>query len=243
MTSLFPDAANPANEVAPSSRELFYGASKPANAVGDVVPRIATDFYKVGNPLVVRQPARILFADLTAVATPTTISDVISLTPGVTLYNAQPGWTDLGVTRGGVRLMRSLSEEGYGIDPNTGYVTMLKSISDVTVEGAMADMTVERMGALWRNEVDTTPGGDLRVGGGLAVTKEYLRRIVICHPIPSGKIRMYVFPVTSIAAVENSLSFAKSGEQQTLAFKIRAHADPDELRLDLRYFFVLERAG
>lgn len=205
---------------------------------------VVQDFFRAGQPLLIRQAARLLVADTTATK-PASCNDFMVMASGTGQFDARAasGWSDLGVTKGGTRVTRGLAEDGEAIE--NGVSITERYIANVGIETAMANMQLATFSTLWDNPITVVSATENRMGGG-SMPQTKLRRLVVSHPIydPDSKrvmlVRAYVFPLVEVLPNDQQVAFAKSGDAQTLPVTFRALGDPSETNPRQRFFYILE---
>jgi hypothetical protein len=215
----------------------------PTTPVSSGELRETADFFRsdrLASPTLIRTAARLLIAPA-AQATPASVNDVIDASVGTFL--SKTGWTDLGFTKGGSRITRQISDDGFSIDSG-GRIIGMRSISSVEVDTSIADMSLDGLATAWGNAVTTVSASERKIGGGV-LPNSPLRRLVLAHPIYSRQaylagVRIFVFPFVEQIVNEQQLAYSKSGDAQNLPVKFRSVADPSELDVSRRFVYVLE---
>lgn len=185
-----------------------------------------TPFYPVtlNDESFIRGPARLLYAVQTQ-AWPQKVGDVVNLS----LYTPQAGWTDLGATRTGVQISINNTEESFDVDQVIGDFETLPTGWEVNITTALAEMTVDRLAWAWEagtiTNVNTgSTGTEKQVSFG-APQYYTRRRFAVAYQRSNGKARVIVLRKVQRAAAESSISFAKTGEQQTIPIRFRCLPD------------------
>ena len=161
-------------------------------------------------------------------------------------YDAEPGWTDLGATKTGIQVTINNTEETFDIDQQLGIIGSQPVTWECSVGTALAESTPERMQEAWMGSaitVDDTPttGPEVEVGFG-APNFYNQRRLAVLYQRPSGLIRAYFFRRVQRTPQESSVTFAKTGEQQSIPVRFNALADntePDPLK---QFFIIRDQA-
>lgn len=185
-----------------------------------------TGFYPVNinDESFVRGPGRVMFAAL-SVPFPTQVGDVINLST----YAASSGWNDLGATKGGIQVTFNNSEESFDVDQILADIQSLPTSSEMTVVTQFAEATLDRIAFAWEGtEITTTanpskgngPEKSMSVGPFESYTQ---RRLAVAYRRQeSGKVRVAAFRIAQRSPAESSITFNKTGDQQTIpsTFKI-----------------------
>ena len=202
----------------------------------------SANFYPVNlnDEGFIRGPARLLWAVVTQTF-PTAIGSVINASTWV----AQSGWNDLGATKSGVQITINNSEESFDIDQVLGDIESLPTNWECSVSTALAEMTLDRLALVWEGDTVTTNTGvtpnekTTSYGTPLSYTR---RRLAVAFQRPAtGKVRLYVFRKVQRAPQETTLSYNKTGEQQTAPIRFRALPDLSIAVPAQRYFTVFDQ--
>lgn len=153
-------------------------------------------------------------------------------TAGFGLYDTVGEWTDLGGTKGGIKIMRNDTESLIDIDQIQASITALPDNWEMTVDAPFAETTLENMQIAWEGgeitvDVTQTPNErHLGMGVPLAYTE---RRLAILHKKTVGtsanKIRAAVFRRVTRSPSSSTLEFQKTGNMSTLQQTFRCFAD------------------
>lgn len=210
-----------------------------------------TDFHRtfVDDRSFIRGAGRILVASASQ-ARPTKISDVIALTaaagpPVVNLYDAKPGWTDLGATKTGIQITINNAEETFDIDQQLGDIASQPTSWECSVGTQLAEMTPERLQIAWEGSaisvdaVPTDPEQEIGFGQPNSYTK---RRLAVLFQRPNGKIRAYLFHQVQRMPQESSITHSKTGEQISIPVRFRVLADATISDLNKRFFVIRDQA-
>lgn len=176
--------------------------------------------------------------------TPGSIS-VAHTTPGgpdLALYDAQPGWQDLGATKNGITITINNTEETFDIDQQLSIIDSQPTAWTVTIGTSLAEVTPERMQVAWEGSdisIDSTPasGPELEIGFG-APNFYIKRRLAVIYNRPSSKMRAFFFRITQRSPAESALAFNKTGEQQSIPVVFNALAD-NTVEDVLKQFFII----
>jgi hypothetical protein len=178
----------------------------------------------VNDESFIRGAARILWAGST-VAFPTKIADVVNMS----LYDATTGWNELGATKTGIQIAVNNSEETFDVDQIRGNIQTQPNDWDVSVQTALAEMTLDRLAIAWEGYpvfTDSTPtSGAEKVTHFGAPTSYTERRLAVLFQRPSGKLRGFFFRKVNRAPQESAITFNKTGEQ--ISVPVRFNALPD----------------
>lgn len=205
------------------------------------------DFHRtsVNDRSFIRGAARLLIAPATYTK-PVKISDVIALASasGVTLYDAASGWTDLGATKTGIQITVNNSEESFDVDQIYGDISSAPTSWECSVGTQLAEVTHEKIQIAWEGSAITqatvadSPTGkedEIGVGQAQAYTQ---RRMAVVFQRPNGKIRAFFFWKVQRLPQESSMTFSKTGEQQSIPMRFRVLAD-STVTDPLKRFFVI----
>lgn len=156
---------------------------------------------------------------------------VTETTPGSGLYDPVGGWFDLGATKGGVTPTMNNTEEEFTIDQQKVSIGVLPNEFTWSLNTALAEVTPENLAFVWDmgpvtlNTLPAVP--EKQVGFG--VTDGYtVRRLAIVHKRPStqgGLLRAHFFRKAIRIAAETSMSYASTGDQQSVALQMRGLVD------------------
>lgn len=188
----------------------------------------------------IRGAARIMYAAVTQ-ALPTQVADVIDLT----LYQAQSGWTDLGATKDGIAItFNATGEEAIDVDQVYGDIDAFPNGWSMEVATSLAEATLNRIAFAWEQitvaTVAKTGGNEKQtnIGTPLNYTK---RKIAVLFQKPSGKIRMIVLVKAQRMPQDSTLTFAKTGPQQTIPMRFRCLPDLSISEPTARFAFITDQ--
>lgn len=203
------------------------------------------DFYKTGltdDWATLKGAARLLVADI-GTAFPSGINDIIVTASGVTQYNAQAGWEDLGATKGGVTISTNHTEETLSVDQVFGDIASSPTSWEASVQTALAEMTLEHLQLVWEGSAITTNGAGERVIG-YGQSDEYTqRRLAVLFKNPkTDKVRATVVRIAQLQPVESSIVFNREGDQMTIPVQFKALADTSIVDPKQRFFMTFEQA-
>lgn len=162
--------------------------------------------------------------------------------PALNLYDAQPGWTDLGATKNGITISINNSEDTFTIDQQLSIIGSQPSGWTVTVGTSLAESTPERMQVAWEGSaitIDNTPlsGPEQQIGFG-APNYYIQRRVAVLFQRPSGLIRAYLLRIAQRSPQESSLTHASTGDQQSIPVLFNCLAD-NTITDVLSQFFII----
>lgn len=177
---------------------------------------------------------------------PSVINDIIKLATGVTQYDPQSGWTDLGATKTGIQIVRNNTEETYDVDQIMGEIGSEPTNWEMNVGTALAEVTLEHIAYVWEGgnvTTNTTPNPDEKILG-IGMPVSYVqRRLAVLFPRPNGNIRAYVFRKVQRQPQESSFTHAKTGEQATLPIRWRCLADDTVADVDSRFGTIFDQVS
>lgn len=172
----------------------------------------------------IRGAARLLYAVVTQ-AMPVQVSDMVNLST----YVAAAGWTDLGATKTGIQITYNASgEEAFDVDQVYGDLDALPNGWTMEVATALAENTIDRLAFAFEQITVATVavvGGNEKqafVGTPLNYQK---RKLAVLFQRPNLKIRAFVFRKVQRMPQDTTLSYAKTGEQQTIGMRWRCLPD------------------
>ena len=203
-------------------------------------------FLKVNGTNVVKGAGRMMIAD-TSADHPTAIADVIDLTAGATLYDAQADWTDVGATTGGIVITRGFETEGYTVDQVQGDLGEDVTGWTNTVETSLAETTPENFQLAWVGSAITT---DTTVTTNDEETihfgdPEFIpqRKLSVLFQDRHGLIRLYAFRLVQRAGDDSALTHEKGGDPLSLPVMFRAFPDTAATGVsrDSRVFTIIQQ--
>jgi len=209
-----------------------------------------TDFHRtsVNGRSFIRGAARLLVAPYTQ-ARPTKIADVIWLASGNAsgpvlahvIYDAMPGWIDLGATKTGIQITINNAEESFDVDQILADISSAPTNWECSVGTQLAEFTTEKMQIAWEGSEITVddslpvPEEEMGVGNPDSYTE---RRLAVLFQRPSGLIRAYLFHKIQRTPQESSVTFAKTGEQISIPVRFKVLADAT-ISDPLKRFFIV----
>lgn len=206
------------------------------------------DFYRtdLDNPWsFVRGPARLLVAP-ESTPFPSQLSNIITLASGASQYNASGTWQDLGATLGGVSISINHAEETFGVDQVLGDIESVPTNWEASVSTALAENTLEHFQLAWEGSAITTNTAatpDERSMGYGQPTKYTRRRLAVLYKSDDDLIRAYVFRRVQLQPVESSITFNKTGEQQSIPIQFKGLADTSVTDPNSRFFTLIEQVS
>jgi hypothetical protein len=207
-------------------------------------------FFRVDTSKLMRGAGRILYAP-SAQAKPTKISDVIVLASGLTQYDTQTGWADLGATREGIQVSVNNTETSFDIDQVQGVVGTQPDSWTCTVTTRLAETTLEHFVFAWEGVPITTEAAaatpaptlplserETAFAGATAYTE---RRLAVLFKKPSGLLMGYFFHRAVRAPQEGVIDFQKAGDAMSLQVQFNILADATETDPRAAFFRVREQ--
>jgi hypothetical protein len=197
----------------------------------------------------IRGAARLLIAPATYTK-PVKISDVIALASasGVALYDAASGWTDLGATKTGIQITVNNSEESFDVDQIYADISSAPTSWECSVGTQLAEVTPEKLQIAWEGSAitqatvaDSPTGKEDEIGFGQP-TAYTQRRLAVLFQRPNGKIRGFFFWKAQRLPQESSMTFAKTGEQQSIPMRFRILADSTVTDPYKRFFVIRDQS-
>lgn len=186
-------------------------------------------------------------AGFTGGTTPTTA--VTRTTPGFGQYDSQTGWTNIGSTKGGIRVLRNNSEEVFDVDQIQAEIMSQPTAWEMNVATSVAEIDLDIMQYLWEGGTITVDGatGERTLPLGTPVAYRQ-RRLVVGYQrastdggVTPGGIQLYCFRITQRSPQESVVTFNKTGDQTTLAFQWRCLADPNVPDMLARFGGVIDQ--
>jgi hypothetical protein len=207
-----------------------------------------SDFYPTdldNHWAFVRGPARLLAAPANQ-AYPSSISDIIVTASGVTQYNAQAGWSDLGATKTGVQISINHAEETFDVDQILGDIESQPTSWECSVQTALAENTLEHFQLAWEGSdisTNAVPTPDERQMGYGQPTRYTRRRLAVLYKSDEDLIRAFVFNRVQLQPVESAITFNKTGEQISIPVQFKGLADTSVADVKKRFFTIFEQVG
>jgi hypothetical protein len=156
---------------------------------------------------------------------------VTETTPGVGLYDPLGGWFPLGGTKNGVVPTMNNTEEEFTIDQQKVTIGVLPNEWTWSFTTSLVEVTPENLAFTWDmgpvtlNTVPAVPEKQIGFGAPDGYT---VRRIAIVHRRPTnqgGLLRAHFFRKMIRQAAESTLSYASTGDQQSVALQMRGLVD------------------
>lgn len=200
------------------------------------------DFHRtfINDESFIRGAARILWAGST-VAFPTNIAAVINMST----YDATVGWNELGATKTGIQITVNNAEESFDVDQILSAIDTVPTSWDVSVQTALAEMTLDRLAVAWEGApviTDATPpSGSEKVTHVGAPTSYLERKLAILFQRPSGKIRGYFFRKVHRAPQESAVTHNKTGEQISIPVRFNCLPDTSVAEVKQRFFTIRDQ--
>jgi hypothetical protein len=147
-------------------------------------------------------------------------------------YDPVGEWSDLGATKGGIKITRNNTESLIDIDQIQAAVAALPDEWEMTVEAPIAETNEENLQIAWECapitvNATTTPNENIMAFGNPLSYEE--RRLAIIHKITLGsnknKLRAYLFRKVLRSATASTIDFMKTGNLATVATTFRVFAD------------------
>lgn len=161
--------------------------------------------------------------------------------PDLVLYDAMPGWSDLGATKNGIQITVNNAEETFDIDQQLGIIGSAPTSWTVGVGTSLAEVTPERLQVAWQGSgitIDNTPTVPEKEIGIGSPNFYIQRRLAVLFQRPSGLIRAFFFRIVQRTPAESSLAFNKTGDQQSIP--VQFNCLPDNSITDvLKQFFII----
>jgi hypothetical protein len=166
---------------------------------------------------------------LTGGTTPTVV--ITETTAGVGLYDPLGSWFDLGGTKNGVVPTMNNTEEEFTIDQQQVAIGVLPNEFTWSFTTSLVEVTPENLVFTWDMgpvTLNTLPAVPEKLIGMGATTGYTVRRIAIVHRRPAsqgGLLRAHFFRKMIRQAAESTLSYASTGDQQSVALQMRGLID------------------
>ena len=152
--------------------------------------------------------------------------------PSAEATTAASNWTDLGASKGGIKIMRNNTESLQDIDQIQAAVGALPDEWEMSVEAPLAETNLKNIEVAWEGgeekTTSTTPIKESYIGLGNPLS--YVeRRLAIIHKktlgSSQGKLTMHLFRRVTRSAVASTIDFQKTGNMATIATNFRCFAD------------------
>lgn len=147
-------------------------------------------------------------------------------------YDPVGEWSDLGATKGGIKIMRNNTESLQDIDQIQAAVIALPDEWEMTIEAPLAETNEENIRISWEGSsptvIATTTPVQNEIGFGNP-TNYAERRLAVIHQITQGsnkgRLKGLFFRKTTRSATSSTYEFQKTGNMSTLNTTFRAFAD------------------
>jgi hypothetical protein len=168
-------------------------------------------------------------------------------------FDAQTGWTDLGVTKGGITVNRNNAEEAFDVDQIYADILTLPTSWEMNVSASCARADIDLLQYLWEGgtiTVNSSPSTGPERTLPLGTPSSYRhRRLCVYFQRPSldggvtaGYVRAYCFRDTIRTAQESGLAHNKTGDQATVPFTWRAVPDQNVVDRNARFGAIIDQA-
>lgn len=157
---------------------------------------------------------------------------IVETTPGTGIFDPVGSWFDLGATKNGVVPTMNNTEDEFTIDQQKVAIGVLPNEWTWSFTTSLVQVTPENLALTWDmggvtlNTAPTTgPEKQLGMGAPDGYTQ---RRIAILHRRPTTQnnlIRCHFFRKMIRQAAESMLTYQSTGDQQSVAFQMRALVD------------------
>jgi hypothetical protein len=175
-----------------------------------------------------------------------TVAHTTQGSPALSLYDAQPNWTDLGATKNGITITINNGEDTFDIDQQLSIIASQPNSWTCTVGTSLAESTPERMQVAWEGSaitIDNTPASGPEEQIGFGTPNYYIqRRVAVLFQRPSGLIRGYFFRICQRSPAESSLVHAKTGDQQSIPVLFNVLADNSVSDVLSQLFIIRDQA-
>lgn len=195
------------------------------------------DFHRtyVNDESFIRGAARLLWAGST-ISFPTSIGAVVNLST----YDAMTGWNELGATKTGIQISVNNTEESFDVDQIKGTLSTEPVSWEVSVQTALAEMTIDRLQIAWEGDPVTTTATE-KVGHFGPAENYTQRMLAVLFKRPNGKIRSYVFRKVFRAPQESTVTHNKTGEQISIPVRFNCLPDLSVATVTQRFFTIRDQ--
>lgn len=188
----------------------------------------------------VRGPGRVMYASMSQ-AFPTQISDVINLST----FAAANGWIDIGATKGGIQISFNNGEEGFDVDQILAEIMSLPTSSEMYVQTQIGQATLDWLSFAWEGDVVTTNAApttpEKQTGVGPFESYTQRRLAVAFRRASTGKIRLHAFRKAQRAPQESTITYNKTGEQQSIPVRWRILPDTSVTNIKSRFSTMFDQ--
>jgi hypothetical protein len=166
---------------------------------------------------------------LTGGTTPTVV--IAETTPGVGFFDPVGAWFDLGATKNGVNPTMNNTEEEFTIDQSKTAIGVLPNEWTWGLTTSLVEVTLENLTLAWDMgpvTLNTTPTVPEKKSGMGDPDGYTVRRLAVIHRRPTTQgslLRVHFFRKMIRQAAESTLGYAATGDQQSVAFNMRALRD------------------
>jgi hypothetical protein len=188
----------------------------------------------------VRGPGRAMYASMSTTS-PTEIGEVINLST----FAAMAGWNDIGATKGGIQISFNNGEEGFDVDQIQAEIASLPTNSEMFVQTQIGQATLDWLSFAWEgdsvttNATPVTPEKVTSVGPFESYTQ---RRLAVAYRRPqTGKIRLHAFRKAQRAPQESTITYNKTGEQQSIPVRWRILPDTSVTNVRARFSTMFDQ--
>jgi hypothetical protein len=158
---------------------------------------------------------------------------VTTTTPGIGIYDAKTGWTDLGPTLGGITVARNNAEETFSVDQIQADILTLPTNWEQSVSASVSRNDIDTIQYLWEGGTIVLDGvtGErtLPMGTPTIFRKRRVgvlfQRQSLDAGVTAGGVRAYCWRITHRSAQESSIVHNKEGAQATIPFTWKILAD------------------
>lgn len=157
----------------------------------------------------------------------------VRTTSGLGQYDAQPTYTDLGATKGGITVMRNNSEQTFSVDQINADIMSIPTAWQMTVAASVAQADIDTLQYVWEGgtiSLDIT-SGERTLPLGTPLTYRQKRLVVLFQRqsvdggVTPGAIRGYAFRITQRTPQESTIVHNSDGDQAVIPFTWNAIAD------------------
>jgi hypothetical protein len=174
---------------------------------------------------------------------------VAETTPGQGLYDPLGSWFDLGATKNGVVPTMNNTEEEFTIDQQQVAIGVLPNEFTWSFTTSLVEVTPENLAFTWDMgpvTLNTLPAVPEKQVGFGATSGYTVRRIAIIHRRPTTQgslLRCHFFRKMIRQAAESTLSYASTGDQQSVALQMRGLVDDNVTDPYQQVGYLLDQVG
>lgn len=179
----------------------------------------------------------------------TPVATVAETTAGVGLYDPLGSWFALGGTKNGVVPTMNNTEEEFTIDQQQVAIGVLPNEWTWSFTTSLVEVTPENLALAWDMgpvTLNTLPAVPEKQVGFGAPTGYTVRRIAIVHRRPTTQgslLRAHFFRKMIRQAAESTLSYASTGDQQSVALQMRGLVDDNVSDPYLNVGYLLDQTA